>query len=140
MSQAPRLRRYLERQKGAFEALSAILDLQEDSIRRGAADLLAVQAAAERSAVEGLAALERSIQALREAGARDPSLTALEEEVEQARRAALERNRRNRELLGTALGELRQRIRELRAVQGRPRTPDSPFADIGRPTVVDLLS
>jgi hypothetical protein len=137
MSQALRLRRYLERQKGAFEALSAILDRQEESIRRGAADLLAVQAAAERTAVDGLAALERSIQALREAGARDPSLGGLEEAVEQARRAALERNRRNRELLGAALGELRQRIREL---QGRPRTPDSPFADIGRPTLVDLLS
>ncbi len=137
MSPAPRLRRYLERQKGAFEALSAILDRQEDSIRRGAADLLAVQAAAERSAVDGLAALERAIQALREAGARDPSLGGLEEGVEQARRDALERNRRNRELLGAALSELRQRIREL---QGRPRTPASPFADIGRPTVVDLLS
>jgi len=137
MSQAPRLRRYLEQQKGAFEALSAILDRQGESIRRGAADLLAVQAAAERTAVDGLAALERSIQALREAGARDPSLGGLEEAVEQARRAALERNRRNRELLGAALGELRQRIREL---QGRPRTPDSPFADIGRPTLVDLLS
>jgi hypothetical protein len=137
MSPAPRLRRYLERQKGAFEALSAILDRQGDSIRRGEADLLAVQAAAERVAVEELAVLERSIRALRGAAGSGPALAGLEAAVEQARQSALERNRRNRELLGAALGELRRRIRELR---GRPHTPSSPFTEIGRPTVVDLLS
>jgi hypothetical protein len=137
MSPAPRLRRYLERQKGAFEALSAILDRQEDSILRGEADLLAAQAAAEHAAVEELAGLERSIQALRGATGRDSALTGLEAAVEQARQAALERNRRNREMLGSALGELRRRIGEL---QGRPRIPSSPFTEIGRPTMIDLLS
>jgi hypothetical protein len=133
----PRLRRYLERQRGAFEALSAILDRQEDSIRRGAADLLAVQAAAERSAVDQIAGLERSIRALQTAAGREPALGGLEAAVEQARDAALQRNRRNRELLGEALAELRRRIVELK---GHTRTPASPFTDIGRPTVVDLLS
>jgi hypothetical protein len=137
MSPAPRLRRYLERQRGAFEALSAILDKQQDSILRGDCDLLAVQAAAERSAVDELAGLERSIRALQAEDGWDAALAGLKTAVEQARDAALRRNRRNRELLGTALAELRRLIQELK---GRPRTPASPFTDIGRPTMVDLLS
>jgi hypothetical protein len=137
MSPDPRLRRYLERQRGAFQALSAILDRQQDSIRSGAADLLAVQAAAERSAVDDIAGLERSILALRTAAGRAPALGELEAAVEKARHDALQRNRRNRELLGEALAELRRQIQELR---GRPRVPVSPFSDIGRPTLVDLLS
>jgi hypothetical protein len=137
MSPEPRLRRYLERQRVAFQALSAILDRQEDSIRSGQADLLAVQAEAERSAVEAIAALERSIRALRAASVVGLAPDALEMEVEQAREAVLRRNRRNRELLGESLEGLRRRILELRS---RPRIPASPFADIGRSTVVDLLS
>jgi hypothetical protein len=137
MNPAPRLRRYLERQRDAFEALNDILDKQLDSIRTGNPELLAAQAAAERSAVDELAGLDRSIVSLRAEGGRDAELAALEEAVERARQAALARNRRNREALGAALGELRLAIQGLR---GRPRTPASPFTDIGRPTMVDLLS
>jgi hypothetical protein len=140
MSPAPRLRQYLERQRDAFGTLSDILDRQLDSIRRGDCDLLAVQAAAERSAVDELAGLERSIRALRALraeGRGEAALAGLEEAVGKARQAALQRNRRNREALGAALAELRPLIQEL---QGRPRTPASPFTDIGRPTMVDLLS
>jgi len=131
-----RLQRYLERQRELFESLSSILDRQFDAIRRGDSELLAVQAAAERAAVDELAVLQRSIQTLREAGAGSPA-PACEEAVRRAREQVLRGNRRNRELLGSSLDELRRLIREL---QGRPRTPASPFADIGRPTWVDLLS
>jgi hypothetical protein len=87
--------------------------------------------------VEELAGLERSIQVLQAEGGRGAALAGLEEAVRAARDAALRRNRRNRELLGAALAQLRGLIQEL---GGRPHTPASPFTDIGRPTMVDLLS
>lgn len=141
-----RLARYLLRQLVRLNSYLELLDKEEEAIRSGAAETLAAQSYQEQSLVAEIAALQRSIEALRQLYLRafsavevraDFSIRELEESLERLRHQVLERNKQNRQLLKTTMAELRQKIKEL---GGRPRSPASPFTNIGQPMLVDIRS
>jgi hypothetical protein len=135
MRPAARLQRYRELQLALLQTYGELQLKIEESVREGQADLLAVQAAKARSLALEFAELERAARPL--AAFAGQGLQDLEARLAGEREAALRANRDARALLGGALQELAGRIRDLAA---RPRTPLSPFARIGQPTLVDIRS
>ena len=135
MRPAARLRRYRELQLALLQNYGELQGKIEQSVRGGEADLLAVQAARARGLAQELTDLERAARPLEPFA--DREVREVEARLAGEQDAALRANLAARSLLGGAMQELAGRIRELAA---RPRMPLSPFARIGRPTLVDIRS
>jgi len=136
MTPAERLQRYLERELELLVRYGELQGKIQQYVHAGQADLVAVQAGEARRLADECAELERTARPLA-ARAGGDRLRELEARLAAGRESALAAGRRSQAALSDSLGELAARIREL---QGRPRTPSSPFTRIGRPMLVDLDS
>ena len=134
-----RLRETLSAQREKFRNYLALLEKEEEIIRKGDIERLESQVEVEQSIISDIFKLQRAMRPLdvlyRKAyPMREKSIANLESSLENVKKRVLVKNEKNRLLLKEKMALLRQEIKELRSGYSMK----SPFKEIGTPTLVDI--
>ncbi len=137
-----KLKKALRRQRDKFERYLLVLEHQENDIRNGEMEKLAEHIELEHSIVKEILAVQRVIDPLHDMyrmaypNDEDREIPALRTSLEKLKNQVLSLNKDNQSLLKERMGELRQKIRDLRV-----KTPRrSVYASQPTPGLVDITT
>ncbi len=137
-----KLKKALYRQRDTFRRYLQVLEHQEDDIRNREMEKLAAHMELEHSIVKEIFAVQRVIDPLHDMyrvtcpDDTDREIPALRGSLEKLKNQVLARNKQNQALLKEQMGELRQKIKDLRATMPKR----SVYASQPTPGLVDITT
>ena len=113
-----RYRKLLEEQRNAFRDYLNVLEKQEKSIEAESTEVIVAQAELEHKIVASLSSLHRVTLPLEKLyseqfSTEDEAIPELKTDLENLKQAVLEQNQKNRDLLKTKMGDIRNQIKTL---------------------------